>query len=575
MKLPKQCQSLQDVRIEIDRLDAEIIAALGRRLEYVKAASTFKADEKSIPAPERVAAMLPERREWARQAGLAPDFIEGVFRDIIDWNIRQQILHYRATAPQREAVPAIDAQRLLGLLAGAAARAAALGRPVLASLTQAVEAREPIGLFSAARQCGVPAFLWARPDADFSLVGADVCQALESAGADRYAALQSAWRALLADALIDNPQAAQATGPVLGGGFSFDTEQPATEQWRDFAAGSLVLPRLQWSSTLQGSYLTINALVAPGQDTVLLAEQLQGQWRAILAAYAAPAAPGAAPKLHFHDLLAEAHWKRMVREAATAIGAGAMQKVVLAREVRVRAGAPLQLRQALERLRALYPGAYLFAVTRGARCFFGATPERLVRLDGGRVEVTALAGTCRRGISADEDRLLGAMLLGSPKDRHEHALVVGALRATLDGLCQNLQVPDAPTLLQLKNVQHLYTPVSGRLRGAASVLDLVAALHPTPAVGGLPRAAALEHLRRHEQLDRGWFAAPLGWIDAAGDGEFAVALRCALAGEREAALFAGCGIVADSDPDSEFAETVLKLRAMRYALGQEDRHAPR
>ncbi|WP_317205091.1 isochorismate synthase, partial [Janthinobacterium sp.] len=470
---------------------------------------------------------------------------------------------------------AIDAPRLRRLLAEAAARAAALGRPVLASLTQAVEAREPVGLFSAARQCGLQAFLWARPDADFSLVGADVCQTLESSGADRFAALRSAWRALLADALIDNPQAAPATGPVLGGGFSFDPEQAAAEQWRDYADASLVLPRLQLSSTAQGSYLTVNALVAPGQDTPLLARQLREQWRAILEACAAPAAAGAAPKLDFHDLPTEARWKDMVREAATAIGAGAMQKVVLAREVRANASAPLQLRQALERLRALYPSAYLFAVTRGARCFFGATPERLVRLDGGRVEVTALAGTCRRGISPDEDRLLGAMLLGSPKDRHEHALVVDALRATLDGLCLDLRVPAAPTLLQLKNVQHLYTPISGRLRGAACVLDLVAALHPTPAVGGLPRAAALEHLRRHEQLQRGWFAAPLGWIDAAGDGEFAVALRCALAGEREAALFAGCGIVADSDPDNEFAETVLKLRAMRYALGQEERRAAR
>jgi isochorismate synthase len=181
----------------------------------------------------------------------------------------------------------------------------------------------------------------------------------------------------------------------------------------------------------------------------------------------------------------------------------------------------------------------------------------------------ALAGTSARGATPAEDERLGQALLASPKERTEHAVVVRALRAALAEQCTDVTAPGTPRLFRVRNVQHLLTPLSGRLRPGRGALDLVTALHPTPAVGGAPRATALDLIRRWEGLDRGWYAGPVGWVDRHGQGEFAVAIRSALLRGPEASLYAGCGIVADSDPEAEFSESVLKLRPMLAALGVE------
>jgi isochorismate synthase EntC len=159
------------------------------------------------------------------------------------------------------------------------------------------------------------------------------------------------------------------------------------------------------------------------------------------------------------------------------------------------------------------------------------------------------------------------MLRSNTKDRIEHAIVVEALREVLSDVCDDLSVADAPELLRVSNVQHLFTPIHGRLRDRLNILQLVERLHPTPAVGGFPRTAALQWMQEREGLDRGWYAGPIGWIDHAGEGEFAVAIRSAILHGSEAVLYAGCGIVADSDPEQEYAESALKLRPLLSALG--------
>lgn len=573
MQFPNKCQTLDEIRIEIDRIDAHIIAALGSRLDYVKAAAAFKADEKSIPAPERVAAMLPPRRTWALKAGLDPDFIEKMFREMIAWFIHEQVLHFRSTRRSRPG-QSIDRPRLLAALADGHARAASGGRAVLVSLTQEIDRLDPVRLFDAARGAARQAFLWAAGERAFALVGIGAAQVFEGRGEARFAEVAAAWQTLLAAALIDRPAEVAGAGPVLSGGFAFDPARPKTPRWHDFADASLVLPMLQWTDSARASYLTLNAVVDAQQEPSMEADRLAQLWQQVLGQYDAtpdPAPDGAAQAWRCRDVLPPAQWKQLVGDAVAAIRAGRIQKVVLAREVQAEGARPFAARQPLERLRTIYPHAYLFAVSRGERCFFGATPERLVRLAARRMDVTALAGTCRRGAGQAEDQLLGEQLLASAKDLHEHALVVQMLRATLRAFCQDLDAPARPTLLKLNNVQHLYTPLTGRLQADANVLELVAALHPTAAVGGLPRADALAYLRAHEQLDRGWFAAPVGWIDAQGEGEFAVALRSALVAGHQASLFAGCGIVADSEPEAEFAETLLKLRAMLFALGRDER----
>jgi isochorismate synthase len=262
----------------------------------------------------------------------------------------------------------------------------------------------------------------------------------------------------------------------------------------------------------------------------------------------------------------EEPWKALVRRAADAVRDGAFTKVVLARALVLR-GVRRTPAQVLRRLRAAYPGCTLFAVAASDRCFLGATPERLVRLRAGDVAAEAVAGSAPRAASADEDRRLGEGLRANPKDRLEHAVVVDVVRGVMEEICAHVAAPAEPELLKVANVQHLVTPLVGRLRDPLGVLDLVERLHPTPAVGGFPRHAALAWIERHEALSRGWYAGPIGWVNPDGEGEFAVAIRSAVMRGSEAVLFAGCGIVAGSDPDQEYAESALKMRPLLEALG--------
>ncbi len=261
-----------------------------------------------------------------------------------------------------------------------------------------------------------------------------------------------------------------------------------------------------------------------------------------------------------------AGWCRMVEAALAAIQRGDLTKVVLARALRLTFDAPLDPLDVLVRLRRAHPDTFCFLFEPQPGCaFVGATPELLARVDGDAVETEALAGSIARGATPAEDRALGERLLRSAKDRHEHALVVEAIRRALTPLTETLHIPSEPRLRRLGNVQHLETPIHGRLRDA-DLLAVVEALHPTPALGGTPRDAALDFIARLEPFPRGWYAAPVGWMTADGEGEFAVAIRSALICGNTAILYAGAGIVAGSEPEKEWEETALKLDAMRRVL---------
>jgi isochorismate synthase len=277
----------------------------------------------------------------------------------------------------------------------------------------------------------------------------------------------------------------------------------------------------------------------------------------------------ASDELSLHDLLPVEQWKHQVERAVERIRAGAFEKVVLARSVRVMQEASFDIDATLQRLRQEYPSAYVFVIQRGERYFVGATPERLVCSEDGQIQTMALAGSAPRGVTDEEDQRFGAELLHSAKNQGEHQFVVTTIRDALSSLCSRVWVADAPRLLKLKNIQHLETPIMGNLLPGHSILETIENLHPTPAVGGYPRTPALAALREDEQLDRGWYAGPIGWIGTGGNGEFAVALRSGLVEGNQATLFAGCGIVADSDPESEYQESCLKLQVMLRGLGGE------
>jgi isochorismate synthase len=254
---------------------------------------------------------------------------------------------------------------------------------------------------------------------------------------------------------------------------------------------------------------------------------------------------------------------------AGAVGRGRLDKVVLARRVTLEGDSDLDIVGALRHLATTAPESTVFAFTRGGTTFLGATPERLARTVGRSFETVAIAGSAPRGADPDEDARFAAALLASEKDREEHAVVVDTLRAGLAPIVETLTVAGAPGILPLRHLQHLVTPIAGTLREEAGLLALAALLHPTPAVGGEPRDMALDLIAEHEGFDRGWYAGPIGWLGADGDGESMVALRCGLVRGGRAVLFAGCGIVADSDPAREWEESRLKLRTMTVALGGE------
>jgi len=480
-------------------------------------------------------------------------------------------------------VPALDGLRAL---CRAAVRRAAPRGATLLSVGVVLPALDPLDFFAFFARAGATArdrFYWERPADGFAFAGAGAAWTVESPSADEAG---RRWRALLATAVVDIPGPSpkdvapgrtsdSMAGPLLVGGFAFDPRRPATapSPWEGYPAGRLALPRLTLVARGGASLLTVNAVVSPTVERDIAsaiddAEALLASLSvSVVRSPNAPVAPVTPNGLTIEDVAPRRRWEALVAGAARACRDGELRKVVLARAVRVRSPQALDVTAALRYARETYPNAYSFAVVRGDRAFLGATPERLARLCDGVADVACLAGSAARGATPADDMARGGLLLASAKDRAEHQIVVDAVRAALAPLLPDPRVPAAPRLLRLRNVQHLYTPVMGHVTPGTDVLDLVARLHPTPAVGGWPRADALAYIRAREELDRGWYAAPVGWLDRHGEGEFAVALRSALVRGREATLFAGCGIVAGSIPAAEYEETRLKLRPMLAALG--------
>ena len=436
------------------------------------------------------------------------------------------------------------------------------GRPTLASLTVPVGAVDPISLYAAAVEADLEAALWLRPADGIALVGVGRAWATEPDGPDRFAEAERAWQELIGAARV------AGASPVLMGGLGFTGRRPGDDDvWAPFGAASLVLPHLAYSLADDGATLTGSAV-----DAV---DDLDRRWMALerRARELEPSPNGMVARPVFAPLTIEAEqpsreaWDRLVGMFAGAVGRGRIDKVVLARRVGLRSPVELDVANALRRLAASAPESTTFAFRRGGRTFLGSTPERLARTEGRSFRTMAVAGSIRRGADAAEDATLAADLLASEKDREEQAIVVDSIRAQLTPIAETLEVAPEPSVMMLRFVQHLATEISGTLPEARGLLSVAGLLHPTPAVGGEPRDVALALVDEHEGFDRGWYAGPIGWLGADGDGELCVALRCGIVDHTRATLFAGCGIVADSDAAEEWEESRIKLRAVVTALG--------
>ena len=488
------------------------------------------------------------------------------------------------TSLQEQTVISALRQPLRSALAQGAREAAQRGEPMLVCVTIPVPPIDPLALFEAAGLetpgLGTPRLetedraFWQQPEAQFSLAALGVATRLVGSGSDRFDQVAAAWRRLTADAVSEPFDGCPVAAPVCLGGFAFEAAAGVDgreDDWQDYPDALLTVPRFLFVSQGGSSWLIASTLAGPGDDAEAETEVALAEVAALLARADGASVPEASSDdIAVADAADAIQWKETVAAVVREIESGAVRKLVLARRVSVRAGEPLAWGPVLRRLRTRYAGCTTFAFARGASCFLGATPERLVRLDGRTVRVDCLAGSAPRGATEGDDRSLGEALLRDEKERHEHALVVDALRETLAPLTSALNVPEEPRLLQMPNVHHLHTPVEGTLSDERHVLDLVARLHPTPASGGVPQDAARSLIQSYEPFDRGWYAGPVGWIDGRGGGEFVVAIRSALLREREALLYAGCGIVAASDPEREYEESRLKLEPMLWAMSGKD-----
>ena len=440
--------------------------------------------------------------------------------------------------------------------------------------TTPVAALDPIALVTAALEADLEVALWLRPSEGLALIGIGRAWAVEPAGPDRFRAAEAAWRAALAGARLDRDgMEVPVAGPVLLGAVGFTDRPPAAEDaWGPFGPSSLVLPELLLAVTPTGAYLT-GALADPVRPPAIRALERRWERLAVRARSLAPSPGGMVAMPVYAPLAVEAEqpahepWRRLVGLFSGAVGRGRIDKVVLARRVDLRSPVELDVPNALRRLAAAAPESTTFAFRREGRVFLGATPERLVRTEGRAFRTAAVAGTTGRGADADEDARLARALLESDKDREEQGIVVSVIAEQLRDVADTLDVAAEPSVMTLRFVQHLVTEISGTLPEGRGLLALGERLHPTPAVGGQPRDLALAMVDEHEGFDRGWYAGPVGWLGADGDGELCVALRCGIVDRTRATLFTGCGIVADSDPDLEWEESRIKLRAVISALG--------
>jgi isochorismate synthase len=444
------------------------------------------------------------------------------------------------------------------------------GHRTLVSISAEVEVADPCAAVFASRLASDRWFCWEQPDREFALAGLGVAHEATSRGAGRFADIARECLRTGRDAVLEEPRGLPAgAGPVWLGGFAFDPEGGSTPTWSSLAPGSLVLPELSLCRSGERTFLTLNAVVAADEDPERVQGALEGRLAGLRADAPLPLIDphptahagirSARPPVEFEDAV----------EAATArIAAGEMSKVVLAREVIVEAAAAHDPAALFGAMREQFPACFCFCCGTPEAAFIGASPELLVRRSGASVSTVALAGSTRRSSDPAVDDHLGEQLLRSDKNRREQRIVTERIVRALRPHSVWVEAAAEPEIAKVANIQHLASPVLAQLTEPRSAIELAGMLHPTPAVGGEPWPAAATAITELEGMDRGWYAAPVGWMDATEDGEFCVALRSALLRDREAHLFAGVGVVAGSDPAAELAETEVKLGALLPLLAE-------
>jgi len=449
-------------------------------------------------------------------------------------------------------------------LLGALQRAAEKGRRTLVSVTREVEVGDPCAAVFASRLASDRWFCWEQPDREFALAGLGVAHESSSRGEARFNDVADECLRIGGEAVLEEPRGLPAgAGPVWLGGFAFDPDGGSTPTWSSLAPASLVLPEVSLCRSGGRSFLTVNAVVQPSEKVDRLGERLSSRLAALRLDAPLPLLdPHPTAHAGIRSARRPGEFEAAVEGATSRIAAGELSKVVLAREVIVEAAAAHDPAALFGAMREQFPACFCFCCGTPEAAFLGASPELLVRRSGAGVSTVALAGSTRRSSDPAVDDHLGEQLLRSDKDRREQRIVAERIVRALRPHAVWVEAAAEPEIVKVANIQHLATPVLAQLAEPHSAIELAGILHPTPAVGGEPWPVAAAAIADLEGMDRGWYAAPVGWMDATEDGEFCVALRSALLRDREAHLFAGVGVVAGSDPEAELAETEVKLGAL-------------
>jgi salicylate biosynthesis isochorismate synthase len=489
-------------------------------------------------------------------------------------------------ARERPVLGEEDRRALRARLERAVRRARRAGRPTLATSTLELSPDvDPSAVACASRRQHEPWFALEQPDrggAALATLGKAV--KLSGAGSERFATLAECWRRLAADAVGgERSELDQLAGeaPIAVCGFAFAPDGGGSPAWAGFDPASLVVPEVairRSAGPRRGDEpnvrLTLAALVAPDDTAAERLERLEARVAELRLGRpgGAPAGgeqarlplldPAPSGRYQVVSAMPPEHYEAAVARATELIGRGRLEKVVLAREVQVHAPRAYDPAAVFGVLRDAFPGCFCLCVGRGDAALVAASPELLVRREGNRVSTLALAGSSRRSADPAVDDHLGEQLLRDDSYREEHAIVARRIERTLRPHSVWTAAAPEPTLARIANIQHLATPIRAQLAAPIDVLDLAGLMHPTPAVGGEPLSDAAPLIPALEGLDRGWYAGPVGFTDATGDGEFCVALRCALLRGNLARCYAGNGIVRNSDPRAELAETEIKLQAL-------------
>jgi menaquinone-specific isochorismate synthase len=446
-------------------------------------------------------------------------------------------------------------------------RSKELNRPILYSEIHIIDAINPLTLFYSGRELFQGERLyWKDPNDNTIIVGlGNAVQIMSDQSTDRFFHVEQKWKELVDDAIINPSNVGPAVGPTLFGGFSFDPLKTRTKLWSKFSHSLFHLPKYMLSIVAGKAYLTTN-IICTQNDNVALADKIHQERTELINHLSIFDKAEINHPINIEEIHPE-DWKRSIEKLVEDLKGGTLKKVVLARELRLTFKEDIKIEYVLNHLLKEQKESFVFAFESNGDCFIGASPERLVKKEGKQLFSTCLAGSIARGKTLEDDKLLGDSLLSDPKNLNEHQFVVDMIRQSMEVFCEEISIPKQPQLMKMRYIQHLYTPVSGIIKENTNLLSVVEHLHPTPALGGMPKEEAIEKIREIEELDRGFYAAPLGWLDSNGNGEFAVAIRSGLIQGNEASIFAGCGIVENSNAESEFVETRIKFRPMLNALG--------